>query len=122
MLQYVLKRLSFDGFGGSSLSSGASGSTSGILSSSDMFQSVWLAAIHARRHCVLVINRSRGCQFLRDVPVYGGNPATDSGVPALRDRNHASITWDSLCNELGYGSETLITDDTAGSYIKPLCF
>jgi hypothetical protein len=49
-----------------------------------------------------------GC---RDVPAYDGDPATDMGNLALRDRNHASVAWYSLCNEAGCGNGTLLADD-----------
>ena len=51
---------------------------------------------------------SSGC---RDVPYYAGDPAADMGNLALRDRNHASVTWYSLCNEAGCGDGTLMNGD-----------
>jgi len=44
------------------------------------------------------------------VPVYTGDPAADAGAMALRDRNHASILFWSLCNEAGCGDGGLLND------------
>ena len=49
-----------------------------------------------------------GC---KDVPAYDGDPAQDMGTLALRDRNHASVAWYSLCNEAGCGNGTLLAGD-----------
>ena len=37
------------------------------------------------------------------IPLYAGNVPADNGHLALRDRNHASVLWWSLCNENGCG-------------------
>eukprot|EP00038_Savillea_parva_P030026 m.75023 g.75023 ORF g.75023 m.75023 type:complete len:1021 (+) comp8957_c0_seq1:151-3213(+) len=48
-----------------------------------------------------------------DVPVYTGSVPADVGRLALRDRNHPSVAWWSLCNEMGCGPGTLLANDTA---------
>lgn len=53
------------------------------------------------------------CSARGDVPVYAGDVAADTSKLALRDRNHASVAWYSLCNELGCGPGTLLANDTA---------
>ena len=47
------------------------------------------------------------------VPSYDGDVPAEAGRLALRDRNHASVAWWSLCNELGCGPATLLANDTA---------
>ena len=47
------------------------------------------------------------------VPLYAGDVSADTGKLALRDRNHASVVWYSLCNEDGCGPGTLLNNDTA---------
>jgi hypothetical protein len=57
-------------------------------------------------------HRNRTCAhgYLPDDP---GDIADEVGKLALRDRNHASVIWYSLCNEAGCGPGTLLKDDTA---------
>jgi hypothetical protein len=47
------------------------------------------------------------------VPYYTGDVAAEVGKLALRDRNHASVLWYSLCNEAGCGPGSLLGNDTA---------
>jgi hypothetical protein len=42
------------------------------------------------------------------VPWYQGDVPAEAGMLALRDRNHASVAWWSLCNEGGCGPATLL--------------
>jgi len=57
---------------------------------------------------VLVLDENRvlatgtNCQgpHCLNVPAYSGDPAADMGYLAKRDRNHASVAWYSLCNEV----------------------
>ena len=71
----------------------------------------------ADRLGILVLDENRvlatqtncvGCAY---VPTYFGNPANDVGSLAVRDRNHASVIWYSLCNEAGCGNGSLLADD-----------
>jgi len=52
--------------------------------------------------------KGSGC---RNLPNYAGDPAADMGALAMRDRNHASVAWYSLCNEAGCGNGTLLDGD-----------
>ena len=47
------------------------------------------------------------------VPSYDGDVPGEAGRLALRDRNHPSVAWWSLCNEMGCGPATLLANDTA---------
>jgi hypothetical protein len=47
------------------------------------------------------------------LPYYTGNPVSDAGLLAKRDRLHASIAFYSSCNELGCGDGTLLKGDVA---------
>jgi len=51
------------------------------------------------------------CYGCGDVPSYAGNPVSDVGALALRDRNHASVIWYSLCNEAGCGNGSLLENN-----------
>ncbi len=44
------------------------------------------------------------------VPMDLGDVPSEVGMLALRDRNHASVIWYSLCNEFGCGPGTLLAD------------
>ena len=46
-----------------------------------------------------------------NVPAYAGDPVSDVGALARRDRNHPSVAWYSLCNEAGCGNGTLLAGD-----------
>ena len=71
----------------------------------------------ADRLGILVLDENRvlatqtNCEGCGDVPSYWGNPALDVGALALRDRNHASVIWYSLCNEAGCGNGSLLAGD-----------
>lgn len=71
----------------------------------------------ADRLGILVLDENRvlatntNCDGCSDVPSYAGNPASDVGALALRDRNHASVIWYSLCNEAGCGNGSLLEGD-----------
>jgi len=71
----------------------------------------------ADRLGVLVLDENRvlatnaNCAGCSNVPSYSGNPAADVGSLALRDRNHASVIWYSLCNEAGCGNGSLLEGD-----------
>lgn len=43
-----------------------------------------------------------------DIPTYAGSQPEDVGAMATRDRNHPSIAWYSLCNEMGCGDGSLL--------------
>ena len=66
---------------------------------------------------VLVLDENRvlatrdNCDGCPNVPEYAGDPAADMGALALRDRNHASVAWYSLCNEAGCGNGSLLSGD-----------
>jgi hypothetical protein len=66
---------------------------------------------------VLVLDENRvlatrdNCDGCPNVPEYAGDPAADMGALALRDRNHASVAWYSLCNEAGCGNGSLLAGD-----------
>jgi beta-galactosidase/beta-glucuronidase len=68
----------------------------------------------ADRLGILVLDENRvlatntNCDGCGNVPSYAGNPALDVGALALRDRNHASVIWYSLCNEAGCGNGSLL--------------
>jgi len=71
----------------------------------------------ADRLGLLVLDENRvlatqtNCEGCSNVPQYYGSPATDVGALAVRDRNHASVIWYSLCNEAGCGNGSLLADD-----------
>ena len=71
----------------------------------------------ADRLGVLVLDENRvlatqaNCQGCENVPKYAGDPAADMGMLALRDRNHPSVAWFSLCNEAGCGNGSLLSGD-----------
>lgn len=58
-----------------------------------------------------VLATNSNCIGCGSVPTYAGDPAADVGALALRDRNHASVTWYSLCNEMGCGDGSLLLND-----------
>ena len=61
-----------------------------------------------------VLASQQDCVGLKcqNVPSYLGDPVSDSGALALRDRNHASVFAYSLCNEAGCGDGSLLNNDT----------
>jgi beta-galactosidase/beta-glucuronidase len=76
------------------------------------------ALLHiADRLGILVLDENRvlatntNCEGCGNVPGYSGDPAADTGALAVRDRNHASVIWYSLCNEAGCGNGSLLNND-----------
>lgn len=55
--------------------------------------------------------------YLPDDP---GNVSDEVGKLALRDRNHASVIWYSLCNEAGCGPGTLLQNATAQKCLEAI--
>lgn len=71
---------------------------------------------------ILVLDENRvlatnvNCPGCNDVPSYSGVEAEDVGALALRDRNHASVAWWSLCNEAGCGNGGMLNGVVPASY------